>query len=170
MGSTVQRSYFHLVYLAQSPWRSMSGGLASRRPPSPSNAYFAYPIRANKLNISSGMVLKLGGHGGGPRLLCMNFVGGAIMIASVGNKSSSRNGSLKSMAKRLKFGTSLEVLPFGPFKLNAMTKSSTMNNGMKLGSNIAFGINSHVCQNGLGTGTQTNRDMHLLGGGYASRF
>ena len=33
------------------------------------------------------------------------------------------------------------VLHFGPSGLNAMTKSSIMNNGMRLRSNIGFGMN-----------------------------
>jgi hypothetical protein len=44
----------------------------------------------------------------------------------------------RSMAPRLKFGTSLGALLFGPFGLSATTRSLTMSNGMKLGSSIAY--------------------------------
>jgi hypothetical protein len=48
----------------------------------------------------------------------------------------------KITAKRLKFSTSLGLLHFGSFGLNAMTMRSTMNNGTNLRSRIGFGMNS----------------------------
>jgi hypothetical protein len=124
--------------------RSTNGGLGLLRRPSQSNAFFAFLTLASRSSINFGIVFKLGGHGGGLLISCMNFVGfaRATTIASIGNNLSLGKGSPRSMAMRPKFGTSLEALPFGRFGLNAMTKCLTMNNGMKRGLNTAFGTNS----------------------------
>ena len=45
----------------------------------------------------------------------------------------------KKYGPKLKFGTFLEALLFGPFGLNAMTRCSTTNNGMKLGQTPHLG-------------------------------
>ena len=75
------------------------------------------------------------------------------------------------MAKRyLNFGTSLGALPFEPFGFNAMTKSSTMNNGTTLGSNVAYGMNSLSMPRLRGNGWSKNQDLQLLRGGHAPRF
>ena len=47
------------------------------------------------------------------------------MIVSTGNKPCSGREFLNGMAKRLKFGTSLEGLLSGPSGLNAMIECST---------------------------------------------
>ena len=108
-------------------WQSMNGGPVSLRSLFLNNVFFVSLTRVNRLNINFGIASKLEGHGDGPRSSCMNCVGlGPVTtIVSIGNKHSLGKGSLRDMARRLKFGIFLEALLFGPFGLNAMTKCST---------------------------------------------
>ena len=55
--------------------QSMSGGLVLHQPLLLSNVCFAFPIPVSQSNINYGTASKQGGHGDGPRSLCMNFVG-----------------------------------------------------------------------------------------------
>lgn len=93
---------------------------------------------------------------------CSCSLGLAIVIVLIGNKSFSGKGFLRSMARRLKFGTTFGALPFGPFGLNAMTCNR--------GQTSHLGCIHHVCQGGLGSGAQTNQDLQLLCDGHAPRF
>ena len=64
------------------------------------------------------------------------------MIVSIGSKLYLGKCYPRNMAPRSKFGTSLEALLFGGFRLNAMTRFFTMSNGMKCMSNTTFGTSS----------------------------
>ena len=121
-------------------WRWINGELGLPRPLSQINAFFVFPILMSRSNINYGIASKLGGLGGGPPTLCMNFVGWdrATMIVSIGSKLSLGKCYSRNMALRSKFGTSLEASLFGSFGLNAITRFLTINNGMKHVSNTTF--------------------------------
>ena len=61
----------------------------------------------------------------------------------------------KTYNKWFTFGTSLGVSLFGLFGSNAMTKCSTLNNGVSLGSNTGFGTNSSSTPKRHGNGWLT---------------
>ena len=134
--------------------QSMSGGLASPRCQFPNNVRFVSLTRANRLNTNFGIVSKPGGCGDGPHSLCMNFVGlgPGTTTASTGNNRSLEKGSRVDMGRKAKFGISLGALPFGPFGLNVMTRSSTMSNGTIPRSITAFGMTLLSMPKWLGTG------------------
>ena len=102
---------------------------------SPNNVCFASPIQVNPLNTSFRIAFKLGGLDVGQHLSCINHVEfvRAIMIFLIGNKPSLGKKILRNTVRKSKFGTILEVLPFGPFGWNVMTKCSITNNDMKRG-------------------------------------
>ena len=102
---------------------------------SPNNVWFASPIQVNPLNTSFRIAFKLGGLDVGQHLSCINHVEfvRAIMIFLIGNKPSLGKKILRNTVRKSKFGTILEVLPFGPFGWNVMTKCSITNNDMKRG-------------------------------------
>jgi hypothetical protein len=66
----------------------MSGGSTLHRLQFPSNVFFTSLTRVSRSNINYGIAFKQGGHGDGPRLLCMNFtrLELAIIIASIESK------------------------------------------------------------------------------------
>ena len=145
--------------------RSMNGGHVLHHPLSLSNVSLVSLTLANRPSINFGTASKQEGHGDGPHLLCMNFVGSerATTTVSTGNKLCSGKGSLKSMGNRLKCGTSLDISQFGPFGLNATTRCLIRNNGMNLKLNKRYGMAYHVRQSGLekGDGTYQNEQFFL---------
>ena len=95
--------------------------------------YLALDKLKVRSNTSSRVAFKIGGHGDGPRLSCMNCVGldPAIMTALTRSKYCLGKGSLRNLLKKeSKPGTSYEVLQCGPSSLNALTECSIVNNGM----------------------------------------
>ena len=131
-----------------------SGGHALHLPLSLSSVFFASQTLASRLSINSGTASKQEGHGDGPCSLCMNSAGleQAIMTASIGNKFYLGKGFPKSMVKKLKCGTFLEVLRFGPYGSNTMTKFSIMNNSMNLRSSKIFGTSLSCTPKRCGNG------------------
>ena len=111
-------------------------------------------ILVNRSHTSFGIVSKPGGFGGKPPTPCMNFAGSgpAITTLSVGLKPCSEKKILNGMRRWAKFGTSWEVLSFGLFGLNAMTKFSTTNNGIKRKSNTRFERRLSTSHGGLEAG------------------
>ena len=92
------------------------------------------------------------------------------MVVLIGNKPSMEKEFLKSTARKSKFGTSLEVLPFGPFGWKVMINCSITNNGMKQGLTPHLGRAHSLWKGGLGQGAQTNQDLPIDDyNGYAPR-
>jgi hypothetical protein len=111
-------------------------------PPSPNNVFFCLP------NMSKSIKHKI--------LDCIQakrvwrwamFIMHKLCGARTGNYDSfnwkqALFGEKNSKEFNKKIGTFYMVLCFGPFKLNATTKCSTMNNGMNLRANIISRMNS----------------------------
>ena len=132
----------------------MIGEPVSLQSPFPSNVSFVCLIRVNQLNINYGIAFKLSGLGDGPHSSFMNCAGcdPVTMIASIGSKLSLGKGSLRNIARQLRFGIFLEASLCGPFGLNGTTRSLIISNGMRQGLNKEFGMNSLSMGKSSGSG------------------
>ena len=92
---------FHVVHMDVPQWYLMNRGLVLRRLLSPNNVPFASQTQGKQSNTNLRIAFKLGGHGDGPRLLHMNFVGLelATMIVLITNKPCLGKGFLRNSAK-----------------------------------------------------------------------
>ena len=95
-------------------WQLMYEGLALHQRLSPNDVPFASQTWVNRSNTNPGIAFKLGGHGDGPHLSCMNYVGLelATMIVLSKSKLCLGKGLLRNLAKISKFGHLLHGITF----------------------------------------------------------